>query len=272
MGNCPLVDKFARIGAEVRIETMDPRARLRSDQIREITIDVQPRACGGERFVIRHLPGMLERLEVIDLQPRLRHLLLMHRQDQAKARILCGHDERHWFACTVGTDPVKSVKDAMEHLKPDQARDAQRMRGVRRKDWNRRHNAGFLRQGEWFFIPLEQPRPFHEWMIHRHEPLRRNMLGKAHFVEELIREGGETVQVHSHWAPQGLTAAEFQALCDTNRKARDAGGWHTMRRNPRMFGRGAVRHPDHATIHLLGWHEIQLNRESVGGGPVIWFD
>jgi len=35
-----------------------------------------------------------------------------------------------------------------------------------------------------------------------------------------------------------------------------------MRRDAFSFARGWVRHPDHATITLDGWHEIAMNTES----------
>jgi hypothetical protein len=34
-----------------------------------------------------------------------------------------------------------------------------------------------------------------------------------------------------------------------------------MIREPFLFVRGAVRHPDHKTIRLNGWHRVVLNRE-----------
>ena len=32
-------------------------------------------------------------------------------------------------------------------------------------------------------------------------------------------------------------------------------------REPEAFGRGKVRHPDHKTIELNGWHQIFLSEE-----------
>ena len=34
-----------------------------------------------------------------------------------------------------------------------------------------------------------------------------------------------------------------------------------MVRDAEVFARGGVRHPDHKTIHLDGWHRVYLNRE-----------
>jgi hypothetical protein len=35
-----------------------------------------------------------------------------------------------------------------------------------------------------------------------------------------------------------------------------------MRRNPGVYVRGRVRHPDHATITLPGWHRVVMNTEA----------
>jgi hypothetical protein len=35
-----------------------------------------------------------------------------------------------------------------------------------------------------------------------------------------------------------------------------------MVRDPELFARGTVRHPDHATIELNGWHRVVMNTEN----------
>ncbi len=37
--------------------------------------------------------------------------------------------------------------------------------------------------------------------------------------------------------------------------------WRTMRRNPGVYVRGRIRHPDHATVTLHGWHRVVMNTE-----------
>ena len=32
-------------------------------------------------------------------------------------------------------------------------------------------------------------------------------------------------------------------------------------RDPEVFAKGAIRHPDHATIRLAGWHRVLMNTE-----------
>jgi hypothetical protein len=32
-------------------------------------------------------------------------------------------------------------------------------------------------------------------------------------------------------------------------------------RDPEVYAKGAVRHSDHATVHLAGWHRVLMNTE-----------
>ena len=32
-------------------------------------------------------------------------------------------------------------------------------------------------------------------------------------------------------------------------------------RDPEVYAKGTVRHPDHATIRLTGWHRVLMNTE-----------
>ena len=69
-------------------------------------------------------------VDVLDVQPKDRHLLLMVRQPadrpglpDTKDKFLCGHDERHWFVAGVPEKaPVSTVVTAKEALKPDAVR------------------------------------------------------------------------------------------------------------------------------------------------------
>jgi len=67
-------------------------------------------------------------VEILDVQPKDRHLLLMVRQaadhpslPDTKDKFLCGHDERHWFVAGVPEKAsVSTVVTAKEALKPDE--------------------------------------------------------------------------------------------------------------------------------------------------------
>jgi hypothetical protein len=58
--------------------------------------------------------------------------------------------------------------------------------------------------------------------------------------------------------PAGISEARFQRLTEDVRRK---GGWQRFVREPEVFAKGAVRHPDHATIVLPGWHRVLMNTE-----------
>jgi hypothetical protein len=106
---------FQRMGARVRVRESFSRNRsgidIRSDK-------------HGEYFDIGVEAADRVEYEVIDIQPRLRHLLLMARRDNGKQKFLCGDDERHWFVCAVPGASVSNVISAMEALQPSEVRAA----------------------------------------------------------------------------------------------------------------------------------------------------
>jgi hypothetical protein len=181
---------------------------------------------------------------------------LLSRGGREKHRFLLGHDERHWFVAAIPeTAPVSRVRDAKEALKPDLVQSGEHR--LRAKYRDRRSNAARIRQGEWFFIPVPDAR-VEKLLIWRNEPIARGG-GKPHVCEELYRFGGETVYV-SGGAPNGLSEEQYRVLSDGERSRWT---WRVMRRNPKVYVRGRVRHPDHQTVVLDGWHEVLSNTENL---------
>ena len=240
--------RFAAMGARLRVEGPSRRGMPRID----VASDRR-----GELFELRFPGDGPERsVEVVDVAPADRHLLLLVRGDAEKSKFLCGHDERHWFVAAVPEDArgVTGVAAAKDALQPALVREA--VERVRPKDRFRRRNEAYLRQGEWFFVPARDLTP-PDGRVLGDEPLTRGW-GQIHRLEHAFRRGGETVYVnHDH--PNGITAAQFAELPE---RARRTGGWSQMVRDPELYARGAVRHPDHATIVLPGWHRVLMNTES----------
>lgn len=212
----------------------------------------------GEYFLVSKLAGVS--VEVLEVQPRDRHLVLLARVPESsgrvtKSRFLLGHDERHWFVAAIPEQsPVSTVAAAKQALKPEKV--VLEEQSVRRKLRHRRINKVRVRQGEWFFVPAQRGQ-VDPVRIFKNEPLRRGG-GKPHVCQELYRDGGVLVYVNRQY-PNGLTQAEFSALSD---KARTQPGWSRMVRDAHVFVRGTVRHPDHKTIFLGGWHEVFMNTET----------
>jgi hypothetical protein len=223
---------FSRMGARVLVHGP---ARFQREKIR---IDVG-RDRSGEFFDIRSEEGVVP--EILDVQPSIRHLVLMVRDGSLKNNFLLGHDERHWFAAAVPGDSVRDVRTAIESLRPEE------IEGRRA-----------IRQGEWFFVP-EPGIPEKGAVIHRNEPLSRGAGSKPHICAELMRRGGVTVMVCRQY-PTGVRLAEHELLIASNHDAMSY-AWRRMTRDAEVYARGEVRHRDHKTIDLVGWHRVYMNRE-----------
>lgn len=237
--------KFEEMGARVRLSEIawspDLRIDVRSDR-------------RGEFFDLR-VPSDLT-LQVLDVRPDDRHLVLLVRGED-KQRFLCGHDERHWFVAAIPESiPVTTVDQAKNALKPVGVRRAERP--LPRKHRTRRRAAAYIRQGEWFFLPAPDLQ-VEEWHILRDEPLIRGR-GTPHIAEQVVRSGGETVYVCG-LHPNGLGARQYHKLLRRHPPAR-TWSWTVMTRDPEVYARGRVSHPDHKTVMLRGWHRVLPNTEA----------
>jgi hypothetical protein len=248
--------KFARMGARLKIAERPPgRNRLNG----VISLDIQADR-KGEFFEITRQPGVEVDISVLDVQPADRHLLLLVRDGDEKSKFLCGHDERHWFVAGIPeTAPVGTVRQAKEALKPAEVQTAQARKGLRAKKSNTRKNSAFIRQGEWFFLPVPGF-TVPEKLVMPNEPLRRGNGGKPHWTEFCYRTGGETVYVCNRHS-NGVIEDQYKVILANNPNAK-SWGWRTMRRNPGVYVKGRIRHADHATITLNGWHQVVMNTES----------
>jgi hypothetical protein len=251
MSNESIERQFAKMGARAKIREItrpsDP----------DYMLDVR-RDKRGEFYDIGFKPDAECELQVINIDPDDRHMVVLFKDDSGnKERYLCGHDERSWFVAAV-PGGANTVFEAKEALKPAAARESQDKKKVRKNKRNKRHNEGYLRQGEWFFISEPHLR-VDEKLIIRNEPIRRGR-GKAHMVEEIYRTGGTTVYVNREH-PDGLSQAKYDELLARDPSQRNK-NWRMMRSNAGVYGRGKVSHPDHATIELPGWHRIVPNTES----------
>src|SRR5918992_5294135 len=151
MSSETLERRFAAVGARVTVVEGpwqgEPRIDVRTD-------------ARGEYFDVRFADGESEvELEVVDVRPRDRHLLLLARVGGEKSKFLCGHDERHWFVAAVpeAARGVSGVATAKAALQPQAVRAL--VERTRPKDPFRRRNAAYVRQGEWFFVPAARLDP-----------------------------------------------------------------------------------------------------------------
>lgn len=260
METAQLQEQFRKMGAELKFENLSRFSQ------RNLEVDVETTK-KKEVFVLRTKKDVDIDLSVVNISSEQRHLLLQAIVGKDKFKFLCGHDERHWFASAVPQSP-KDVFSAMEALKPQVVREAQigKVKTSDLKKHNkRRKNDAYIRQGEWFFIPVNintNPR-----LIFKNEPITNGRRGsKQHICEELYRTGGENVYVRGN---RILSLTEFQSVPSNERNL-----YRLARRNATVYVRGYIRHSDHKTIHLPGWHEVHLNteRNAPGARSVTFLD
>ena len=61
--------------------------------------------------------------------------------------------------------------------------------------------------------------------------------------------------------PTGLLEKDYKALLEKTPQA-VGWGWQIMQRDAEVYARGHVRHKDHKTIYLDGWHRVLMNTEN----------
>lgn len=245
--------KFAGMGARVKVHE-----GTRSWRDNNFVIDVQ-RDQKGEYFDIRLREGIQFDIAAVDVQPQARHLLLLVKEGREKQKFLCGYDERSLFVAAIPDRAgVSTVRTAMEALKPREAQVAQDSKKVKFKDRIRRRNKAYVRQGEWFFIPIPDL-PVDEKLILYNEPIRRGR-SKPHMAEQCYRRGGQTVYV-CYGYPNGLTEEAYKKLLQEQPEKKKR-NWQVMRRDAEIYVRGRVWHSDHKTVELPCWHRVMMNTET----------
>jgi hypothetical protein len=115
--------------------------------------------------------------------------------------------------------------------------------------------------GSGFFVPAPELDP-PEASVLRDEPLSRGR-GQVHVLGLAYRRGGARVWVNEQHAPNVITDDQYRRLMKRQRRQgqRGQGGWAPFVCDPELYAMGAVRHPDHATVVLRGWHRVAMNTE-----------
>jgi|GEM_PF-199186 len=287
MKNTTLLEKkFEQMGAKVEIEELESTRFTSQRNKASPTFDVQTDKKKGEVFKIRIGKDSPASIEVIDIQPKDRHMLVLVRQPErviqlpqdvhgllvgdgpnehklpaSKSKFLMGHDERHWFVAAVPEESSASnVQTAKEALQPVEVEEALLGQKMKRKDRTKRKNKAFKRQGEWFFIPAPKSFIPDEDLVLKNEPLSRGRGSKPHNMEWAYRHGGIAVYVNNQH-PNGLTQSQFETL--PLEQQRGSGVfWNKMVRNAVVYAKGKISHSDHAPLVLDGWHRVVTNTEN----------
>lgn len=150
---------------------------------------------------------------------------------------LCGMDESHLFIALLPS-LAESVRDAHRALRPA-ALDALEASAP----------SGAIRQGEWFFIPLQEAEE------HRVDVLARRTY-RVHHKKGIAEAAGIRRIGRPHVADDVVVLREPSS------------------REDRVYVRGAIVHPDHRTIVLRGWHRTVPNTERIEAPlpGIDWYD
>jgi hypothetical protein len=99
-----------------------------------------------------------------------------------------------------------------------------------------------------------------EKLVLHHEPITRGNGGKPHWCDSCYRTGGETVLM-CRLRPNGMLETPYRKLLEDQPEAKNW-GWRVMQPNAEVYVRGRIRHADHRTITLHGWHRVLINTEN----------
>jgi len=105
---------------------------------------------------------------------------------------------------------------------------------------------------------------------------------KPHRAQEAYIVGGTTVYTVQVFKSKvddlnertrlaaGLTENEKRRYIRKHPKAK-SWNWNRMTRDPVLYVRGRIRHPDHKTLILRDWHRVAVNGE-IRGSNVVFLD
>lgn len=222
---------------QLTVSSVDPGRRqlvlLVQEPVRTFTVTLDKVRNGSGRV----LPPALNRGERV-LSSTDTSYLVERRTDDSLRRFLCGMDETHLFVAQFGSG--ETVADAHASLRPPEVDGAER-----------RAPGETVRQGEWFFIPLEA--------------------GERQTLETYIRRTPRAIQNRVPVGPGQKPHVAGQAVFILERSA-----WRNGRAIFRVYARGSVRHPDHASLQLDSWRRVVRNQEvtaaRVGDNGLYWID
>lgn len=241
--------RFKKMNADISLT--NEKNRSFASRNAPYTIDVN-----GGVFIVNSADETLD-INILDEDMKDRHILLnvSRKEPNVKGgghtvineKWLCGHDERDWFVGAI-KGGVKNIWEAKQSLKPKEVLVAEAL--LKGKNKQKRKNKARLRQGEWFFLP-KPDLVVADYLIHKDEPISRGAGSKPHIVEEVYRSGGTNV-----WVKGGNIFSQSEYESSANKHL------FTQRvADATVYGRGYVKHKDHATIYLDGWHQILMNDE-----------
>ncbi|MCP4762857.1 MAG: hypothetical protein GY870_13845 [archaeon] len=226
-------EKFTKANLELKIENESIIPGVNSDEIFQMTIEKKKNIeffkifFGSKENIIRILCIDPKRKQVLlyiqeaeieftrtefDRKERL-WFERVYKTPKNKRKYLLGRDESHLFIAELSSTnfPINTILDAHKSLKPDNYRTSN-PKGKK-----------FLRQGEWFFIPINKK---------ENNIIENNLF----FVRNKEKIGLES-RGNPHIAQFILRVDDF------------------------IFVKGKIRHIDHKTLKLMDWYKVLHNNE-----------
>jgi hypothetical protein len=206
-------------------------------------------------------------IEFMEYDSKIRKNVRRRRKVPAEKRhFLMGMDECHLFVCRLPR-AATTVAEAHRILAPETVRS------------NRALKKKVVRQGEWFFTPVSQDveeqiaayiAKYGVLKGQRIGPVGRR--GRPHIATEMVRM---KVRVGLSARERASQINEFRsAIASMNAMRAKIGvrlsGGQVVRREADLpefrmesieYVRGAVKHPDHHSLRLAGWHSVSVNTE-----------
>ncbi len=188
-----------------------------------------------------------------------RKMVMRTNKIQAEKRhFLMGMDESHLFICRLPT-AAATVAEAHRILAPDEVHD------------RRARKEKVLRQGEWFFTPVNRSVVDIEALIkehgfhknHRIGPVGRR--GRAHIADEMIRVPHRvpySADQMKGFRAQFASRPRFGAFrMPDGTVITRASDIPSFRVDFKEYVRGSIKHPDHHALRLPDWHSVAVNTE-----------
>ncbi|MBR0191485.1 MAG: hypothetical protein IJQ31_05410 [Thermoguttaceae bacterium] len=259
-----IINAFKKIGANAVINLLKPGPVSRKR--REFRISIrEDRQKHASCFVLDVRDET--QVHVPDVSVKDHALLLKVHWTNEQGRIiredfLCGRDDHGWFVSTLKSNSSHSVEEAFESLRPEEITRELREKKVPRSRQNKHRNEVFVRQGEWFFVPMP---PGFEPKGAVREKERLGVRGKPHIADFVYSEG---VVRYTHKRFLNLFTREEVAQFEKEGEV----GFRPVFIVQEAFAKGRVVHPDHRTVFLDGWHRVVPNTENRLPGSNTFFD
>lgn len=250
---------FKQIGVDFQCRTT-PRPRFARSNFVDDGISINTRGNKLSPFTLTVGKDAHGEINVLNVNPDEKGILIQIKQDDTKASFLCGLDEMdHTFIARVANHGVTNVFSAKEALKPAAVREAERKapKMGKKKNKHKRRNAARLRQGEWFFVPSPDFDPDNKYSIRKNAPLIRGS-SRAHRAQFAVDVAGETRYFHRN-DNRSISEKQFQRLVKGNPDERVM--WEVRSLSSFIFVKGKITAPDHKTLNLKVWHRAIPNEE-----------